>query len=547
VVSSKTTANLDDLDGALDAILQILVCEQKIGWSKDSRKIILLPTDSLLHSAGDGLLVGAVLKPNGTCLLDDDGNHISPLTYDFPSVGQIHTFLKEKKVNIIFAVKDQRKLEYYKSLTRELFRDSAFVGELQEDAKNILELITKGYYNFARQVSFSINTTLHENLDVKFFADCDNLGVMNETSACYNVEENSVEFTVQLTQKGPPTKLNDFLFIEEKNINEKIALNITYTGLCSCKNYDGEVLTCSNGNFRCGKCICQDEWTGKLCDESCDNKDFGSCKAIADGYICNRNGDCVCGKCLCGYPFDGQYCQYQCPTSKNGEICSGPSQGKCIEGKCSCNEEFEGDDCSCSKSKSGCRLFEAMQFCSGNGECVCNHCNCESGFSGQFCENNKENNTLCELYIKSIEDAVLNGTDHGVMGATKFLIQEVDEDRRKSICNASECETIIYQGNTRCTLKCCYLKKDDDIVHWLVTKECMLTASFAAITTGIAALAAIIVAGIIGIACAKYRIYRLEKEEYRRFREEAKSLHEMNPIYKDPVSTYRNPMRAKND
>ncbi|XP_018575125.1 integrin beta-nu [Anoplophora glabripennis] len=99
VVSSKTTANLDDLDGALDAILQILVCEQKIGWSKDSRKIILLPTDSLLHSAGDGLLVGAVLKPNGTCLLDDEGNHISPLTYDFPSVGQIHTFLKEKKVS----------------------------------------------------------------------------------------------------------------------------------------------------------------------------------------------------------------------------------------------------------------------------------------------------------------------------------------------------------------------------------------------------------------------------------------------------------------
>lgn len=90
---------MDDLDGALDAILQILVCGKKIGWSENSRKIILLPTDSLLHSAGDGVLVGAVLKPNSTCLLDDEGNHMSPLTYDFPSLGQIHAFLKEKKVN----------------------------------------------------------------------------------------------------------------------------------------------------------------------------------------------------------------------------------------------------------------------------------------------------------------------------------------------------------------------------------------------------------------------------------------------------------------
>ncbi|KAJ8929814.1 hypothetical protein NQ314_017411 [Rhamnusium bicolor] len=97
VSSSKITANVDDLDGALDAILQILVCGRKMGWSVNSRKIILLPTDSLLHTAGDGILVGAVLQPNSTCLIDDDGNHISPLIYDYPSVGQIDALLREKK------------------------------------------------------------------------------------------------------------------------------------------------------------------------------------------------------------------------------------------------------------------------------------------------------------------------------------------------------------------------------------------------------------------------------------------------------------------
>lgn len=63
IISSKITANLDDLDGALDAIWQLLVCPEQIGWSKNSRKIILLPTDSLLHMAGDGILAGAILKP----------------------------------------------------------------------------------------------------------------------------------------------------------------------------------------------------------------------------------------------------------------------------------------------------------------------------------------------------------------------------------------------------------------------------------------------------------------------------------------------------
>lgn len=145
ISSSKITANLDDLDGALDAIWQILVCDKEIGWSTNARKIILLATDSLLHMAGDGLLVGAVLKlKDDECLLDNEGNHKEPLKYDFPSVGEIDTLLKDKKVNIIFAVKSRTKMEYYQNITRDLIKDSAFVGELEANSGNILDLITKG-------------------------------------------------------------------------------------------------------------------------------------------------------------------------------------------------------------------------------------------------------------------------------------------------------------------------------------------------------------------------------------------------------------------
>ncbi|KAJ8979397.1 hypothetical protein NQ317_015826 [Molorchus minor] len=550
VSNSKITANIDDLDGALDAILQILACEKKMGWTVSSRKIILLPTDSLLHTAGDGILAGAVLKPNSTCLIDDEGNHISPLTFDYPSVGEIADLLKEKKVNIIFAVKDKVKIEYYRQVTRELLRDSAFVGELEEKSGNILHLITKGFYNFARQVSFSVNHTESGNLDVKFFSDCDGLGVLNRTSTCYNVEENAVNFTVQLTLRSPPTKKQDLLFIEEKNINERVTLNITYLGICDCKNYQGEIPSCNNGSFRCGQCICDEGWTGSVCDEDCnENDNFDSCRQFIDGVpssICHRNGNCVCGKCACGFPYNGKYCEYRCPVN-NGTICSGLAQGKCVEGACECREGYTGEDCSCSTSTSNCKLFEGMDECSDNGDCVCNTCKCKTGFSGQYCEVDRVNNTLCDDYREFVEDAAANGTTEATKDGGDLLIDEVDDDRRSQVCGNTTCETFTYVGNSLCTINFCYNSGQHGAIHLLMTKNCYMTAGFKAMTMGIAVFVAILLGGLIVIACTKYRMYRLEQAEYRQFENERKMFNELNPIYKDPVTSYENPMRRRRD
>lgn len=99
--TSKISANLDDLDGALEAIHQVLVCRH-FGWSENSRKIIVLSTDSYLHTAGDGLLVGATKVNDNVCLMDADGNHMDPLKYDYPSVDQIRKLLREYKVSYFF-------------------------------------------------------------------------------------------------------------------------------------------------------------------------------------------------------------------------------------------------------------------------------------------------------------------------------------------------------------------------------------------------------------------------------------------------------------
>uniref|UniRef100_A0A6P7G622 Integrin beta n=1 Tax=Diabrotica virgifera virgifera TaxID=50390 RepID=A0A6P7G622_DIAVI len=432
VSSSKVTANVDDLDGALDALLQVLACNETINFSPLSRKIILLPTDSLLHSAGDGILAGAVRKPDLKCLLDQNGEYTKSLINDYPALDQIEFALRKNKVNIIFAVKTLSKMHYYLNMTRDTLKGYAFVGELQEDATNIVDLITKGYYNFAQTVSFMMNTTEQEYIDVKFFADCSNLGIYNETSICYGLDNREVNFKVQLTAKHIPEHTQrDTLYVEEKNINEKLTVNVEYVSSCQCSNYkdDGNKF-CGHGTYRCGRCYCQEGWSGSNCSENCENFDFRSCRSYETdppSKICFENGDCKCGHCECELPYSGKYCQYECPFKRIGPeliICGGPSKGYCHNGICMCQDGFAGEDCTCSESESECS-FDGAVLCNEQGECKCNKCNCNQGYTGKYCEKNtqKQKNIICEAYNKDVQN-FLTRNDSSSDNANLDIIDE---------------------------------------------------------------------------------------------------------------------------
>ncbi|XP_031355220.1 integrin beta-nu-like [Photinus pyralis] len=71
VNASKTTSNLDNLEGGMDALLQIIYCEDYIKWRKNSRKLIVIATTASMHFAGDGIFwLGAVKRITGKCFLD---------------------------------------------------------------------------------------------------------------------------------------------------------------------------------------------------------------------------------------------------------------------------------------------------------------------------------------------------------------------------------------------------------------------------------------------------------------------------------------------
>lgn len=97
---SDTSANLDDLEGGMEALMQVLVCGKRVGWSDVSRKLVIISTGSYMHLAGDGILSGTVKKNPGECLVDVAGNYPADNPYDYPSLGEIHGELKKQKVKL---------------------------------------------------------------------------------------------------------------------------------------------------------------------------------------------------------------------------------------------------------------------------------------------------------------------------------------------------------------------------------------------------------------------------------------------------------------
>ncbi|KAF7282673.1 hypothetical protein GWI33_002143 [Rhynchophorus ferrugineus] len=269
VTDSQISANLDDLDGALEAIQQVLLCDETLGWTEESRKLIVLSTDSLLHSAGDGILVGATRVNPGKCLIDRFGEHIDPLTYDYPSIAEIRSLLRKYKVNLIVAV--QEKEHFYQSLKNSTLQKEMYVGRLK-NASDILQLVTDGFQQFIRQVEFSTDTSDIPELDVKFFSDC-NQGSVTETTFCQNIDPyQKIDFNVELTLKEWVSDSRyRRIIIREKNINEELTIDINFPDKCNCINLDAALknVTCNNGILSCGKCICNKGWKGDRCSEEC--------------------------------------------------------------------------------------------------------------------------------------------------------------------------------------------------------------------------------------------------------------------------------------
>lgn len=419
VNASEITGNVDNMEGGLEALMQVLVCDESIGWQGRSRKIVVFASDAPMHVAGMGLLGGVVQRNDKQCHLDTKGEYTAALLHDYPSLEEIYNELVSRKVNVIFAV-TQDIIKHYQGI-QGVMSGFTSVGTLQSDSSNILQLVENGFKEFSRRVSFHDDAPPF--IKVEYFTTCGGKYPSPvQTSSCDNVEIGEMyEFVVKLTLLENPDSPNiggltrQSIKIEEASLTDaNLLLDVFLEWTCPClRDEEGDPdsnLCNGQGEMKCGMCLCNDGFVGKTCD--CNLRNFTTTRELEEqchdprtitDAICSSHGDCLCGACYCYSDWDGKYCECQTCTTD----CGGPKQGKCDCGRCECQTGWTGENCECTTVTDSCVAPNSYSICSGKGDCKCGECQCSEGFFGNFCENQAgEESQLCLHFQDCVEAKV---------------------------------------------------------------------------------------------------------------------------------------------
>lgn len=347
----------------------MIVCGDRIGWRRQSRKIVVLATDGGLHFAGDGLLAGIVRPNDRRCHLDAaTGDYTASLQQDYPSLAEMAAELRARKVSVIFAAAAEVRALYER--VSALMADVSGVGELRADSSNVLQVVGDGYAAFVRRVRFyddverqTQTTGAARALRLRYEARCggdgddevDNGGWVDAAS-CENVRlGGEYEFRVHVTRVDEEEEQREpnaaaaagnnaaehTIRVEEASLSsEWLQLDVELQDDCPCLqelredelrdvNKSDENLCMGHGRFRCGQCLCDPGWLGKRCECNGAGRALQhQCRVPAEkaqnagqqqlqvraGALCSDRGECSCGECICNSGFTGEHCECeQCP------------------------------------------------------------------------------------------------------------------------------------------------------------------------------------------------------------------------------------------
>ncbi|XP_028988991.1 integrin beta-4 isoform X2 [Betta splendens] len=398
----RISGNLDPPEGGFDAILQAAVCKDAIGWRNHSTHLLVFSTESAFHYEADGanVLAGILPRNDELCHLDANGRYTEDVTQDYPSVPTLVRVLGKHNIIPIFAVTNHS-FTYYEKLKG--YFPIAEVDVLQEDSRNILEVMQKAFESIRSKMSIRAEDR-PKAFEAQFLTASEKVaeyGVFDfkpgaigkfkmRLKAQRTIGKDSVCTANSDDREGTirvkPTTFND-------GVNIKASV---LCATCDCeKNPSSKAARCNgNGDLVCGKCQCSHGWLGKFCN--CSASDSASESSLCIGpdmkEACSGRGDCECGTCVCHNPeqFEGPYCQHdktQCQRYA-GFLCN--ARGSCVMGQCACTEGWTGSACECTKSNETCLDRDKKGVCNGRGKCVCGRCECvDTGFEmSSTCEPN---------------------------------------------------------------------------------------------------------------------------------------------------------------
>uniref|UniRef100_A0A673XEA4 Integrin beta n=1 Tax=Salmo trutta TaxID=8032 RepID=A0A673XEA4_SALTR len=393
VAKQQVSRNRDSPEGGFDAVIQAVVCKDKIGWRTDASHLLVFTTDATTHVALDGRLAGLVQPNDGQCHIGRDNNYDKSSTLDYPSLALITEKMSENNINLIFAVTNNV-MPLYQNYSQLI--PGTTVGTLSDDSGNVIQLILDAYERIRSKVELEL-LGVPEELALSFNATCLNGELIQGLKSCSGLKiGDTVSFSVEARLRGCPKEKNRTFTIKPVGFKDALEVTVHFACGCDCEataQPESPLCNQGNGTYECGVCQCHPGRLGDRCE--CADGDYrpsdqGNCSPKPEDPICGGRGNCVCGQCSChtsGFgKVWGKYCEcddFNCLRFK-GEICSG--HGKCDCGFCKCGSDWMGENCNCTTRTDTCMSSMGL-LCSGRGQCVCGACECtQPGAYGATCE-----------------------------------------------------------------------------------------------------------------------------------------------------------------
>ncbi|XP_054463425.1 integrin beta-3-like [Anoplopoma fimbria] len=550
VEKQRVSRNRDAPEGGFDAIMQAVVCKDKIGWRPDATHLLVFTTDAETHIALDGRIAGIVQPNDGKCHLDIENVYNKSTVLDYPSLGLMTEKMSENNINLIFAVTDYR-VPLYKEYSQLI--PGTHVGLLSDDSGNVVELITDAYTKIRSKMELEL-LGVPEELQLSFNATCLNGEVIHGLKSCSGLKVgDTVSFSVEAQLRSCPKEKSRTFTIKPRGFKDSLEVTVDFACDCACEeNAKADSPLCSNGNgtYECGVCQCHQGRLGPRCECSVEDyspSDDVNCIPKPGNPICSGRGDCLCGECSCHANEFGQvwgkYCEcddFNCLRFK-GELCS--DHGKCSCGLCQCDAGWKGENCNCSTVIDTCMSSIGL-LCSGRGHCECGVCQCtQPGAYGATCEKCPTCPDSCTIKKECVECQHFKRgqyiKDNSCNRICKDEIKVVD----KLVLDSQNSVNCSYKDDNDCVEHFLYYEDESGKSILYVVKEPECPQGPDILVALLAVAGAILLLGLVGLLIWKLLVTIHDRREFARFEEErAKAKWDTgnNPLYKGATSTFTN-------
>ncbi|XP_015245338.1 PREDICTED: integrin beta-1-like [Cyprinodon variegatus] len=479
----QISGNLDSPEGGFDAIMQVAVCGEQIGWRNVTR-LLVFSTDAGFHFAGDGKLGGIVLPNDGKCHLENNVYTMSHY-YDYPSIAHLVQKLSDNNIQTIFAVTGD-----FQPVYQVHFNISITSKGCPNNGKP--EIIKVRPLGFTEEVEITLN----------FICECDCHHQRIENSPDCHFGNGTYECGACRCKDGRVGRKC------ECSSNDVATEDMDRT----CRKDNGTDICSNNGECVCGTCECktrenpEERYSGQFCE--CDNFNCDR----SGNKLCGGHGKCVCRKCVCDPMWNGTACDCSLDQStclaKNKQICNG--RGRCECGTCKCDDpKFQGSTCEMCPTCPG--------VCAEHKDCV----ECRAFGTGEKKETCQKECSYFTLFkVKSREKLPQPNDGAYPIGHCKER-------------DANDCWMYYTYSVTNNT---------ENVVYVLEEPDCPTGPDIIPIVAGV--VAGIVLIGLALLLIWKLLMIIHDRREFAKFEKEkmnAKWDTGENPIYKSAVTTVVNP------